>query len=571
MMKSLRMRIFVLFIVLLLIPLLLLSSIVIFIQTRSSIANQKSYLVNSMKKIGSSSQAILNDLDRASLFLIGDASVRNYLSAPKENPDITAGTIYNQLGYLYNNSGMIQAIQLLSVNGEYLNRGDLALSITEAERKRADALNGRAFWGREDGPGGNHYLYMCRLLRDTRDPRRHLGYIKIYLSQRKLDAFYRNERDQQIAYFFVDEAGGLMYSSQPEDAALPVAPELPPETLAAANGNCVDWETPEELFYLTSYRMPVNGWYVVGVSTTKALSAQLRSGILFLLSIAAACLLLCTLLALVLSRRITRPLTLVVNQMKRLEEQDFSVRVPVKGQDELAMLSSRFNHMAQRIQTLIEEVYLGGLHRKEAELRALQNQINPHFLYNTLDMVYWTAKMEKAPLTSDQIESLSRFFRLALADKGDYATVQEEIEHLRYYIILRQQSGPHFEFDLEAEEECLPRRVIKLVLQPLVENAILHGVKDRVGGRVWVHIFRQGENLCMTVEDNGAGVDPDEMSDLMAHGGEGSRGFGIKNINDRIQLAFGKPFGLRFESRPQGGTKTTVVQPFILQSPEVTT
>ena len=154
--------------------------------------------------------------------------------------------------------------------------------------------------------------------------------------------------------------------------------------------------------------------------------------------------------------------------MDTFGHQDFSTRIEVRGNDEAALVARHFNQMADQIQDLIQKVYEGTIRKKEAELKALQAQINPHFLYNTLDIAYWTAKMERASQTSEMIDSLSQFFRHALIMDDDFTTVGNEIEHLRYYIILKRQGKTSFDFELDYEEETLGCRVVKLVLQPLV-------------------------------------------------------------------------------------------------------
>lgn len=159
--------------------------------------------------------------------------------------------------------------------------------------------------------------------------------------------------------------------------------------------------------------------------------------------------------------------------------------------------------------------------------------------------------MERASQTSEMIDSLSQFFRHALIMDDDFTTVGNEIEHLRYYIILKRQGKTSFDFELDYEEETLGCRVVKLVLQPLVENAILHGISGIKDGKVEVNIFRDGETLKYEVKDNGAGIDVDDMNQLLEHVETNNRGLGIKNMNDRIKLACGDGYGLSFYNREE--------------------
>ena len=214
-----------------------------------------------------------------------------------------------------------------------------------------------------------------------------------------------------------------------------------------------------------------NGWMVYSLSIPVDIQTQTRDSLIQLLVLAALCFLLCIVIASIISRRMCRPLEEIIGNMKSLEGEQFSTRAEVRGNDEISLLARQFNRMAQKIQSLIEEVYLVNIRKKELELRALQAQVNPHFLYNTLDMIYWTAKVEHAPETSDMIESLSNFFRQALSGEDGFTTIGNEIEHLRYYVVLRQQSKKPFDFDLNVEDSLLGCRVIKSVLQMCIRDS----------------------------------------------------------------------------------------------------
>jgi two-component system sensor histidine kinase YesM len=254
--------------------------------------------------------------------------------------------------------------------------------------------------------------------------------------------------------------------------------------------------------------------------------------------------------------------------MKSIENEDFAARIEVKGQDEVARLATQFNQMASKINSLVDKVYKADIRKREAELRALQAQINPHFLYNTLDMIYWTAKMEQALETSDLINSLSHFFRSAFNPAGEYTTVSNEVEHLRYYIILLQQRKNHFDFNLEMDPDTSNCKTVKLILQPLVENSIIHGIENRENGQINILIQHRDDQLVYTVEDNGVGIDMADMEQLLANPLSSARGYGIRNVNDRISLAFGPEYGLRFLAKPEGGTIVTVVMPYLKEESE---
>ena len=556
--RGIRAKIFLLSATIILIPLMVLSLFVMGRTVTTAEKNHENYQQASMKKVGQAVETIMRELERASLFMIGDKDIRTYLSTgDKELLD----DVYNTLIYLRNNSDYIKAIQIEGANGEVLANGSMPLNITRADRERADALNGKSFWGQDEDIYGERYLYLCRLLRDTENPSHHLGTAKLYLDSRGLSDYLRSEMEPSMNYVILDEEGRLLFNTGfPEEKG----DILNYNNLLTGTGGCyrTEEQAKEDEYYLSPYGLAAGRWILCGVSGTGDVDSMISASLLLILGLSVSCFLVCAALALLVSQRILKPLSEVIRHMDTFVHQDFSTRIEVRGNDEAALVARHFNQMADQIQDLIQKVYEVTIRKKEAELKALQAQINPHFLYNTLDIAYWTAKMERASQTSEMIDSLSQFFRHALIMDDDFTTVGNEIEHLRYYIILKRQGKTSFDFELDYEEETLGCRVVKLVLQPLVENAILHGISGIKDGKVEVNIFRDGETLKYEVKDNGAGIDVDDMNQLLEHVETNNRGLGIKNMNDRIRLACGDGYGLSFYNREGKGAVITVTQPF---------
>lgn len=220
--------------------------------------------------------------------------------------------------------------------------------------------------------------------------------------------------------------------------------------------------------------------------------------------------------------------------------------------------------------------------RKQTELMALQSQINPHFLYNTLDTIRGQAVMDGNRLVADMVETLSSFFRYSISGKKNMVLLQDEITHTRNYIAIQQfRFGSRFTFDLEIEEEeeekCLNCYVPRLILQPVVENAIYHGLKDvNEGGRVSLDVALLTEELLITVSDNGQGMSVSELNELNdrvhmggiltvmpAGASRGHTGIALPNINRRIRLLFGDDYGLTVYSSPGSGTEVEIMLPLI--------
>lgn len=569
---SLQKKIFALSLLLMLIPLVLFTAFNIATATRKVEESFRSSLVFGMKKVGSVVSTMFDDVDRTSLFILGNREIMGFLLNEKEGQpayeiSITMGEVYNGLIYLKNTNRAIQSIQVAASNGRALSCGFFPQNITQEDWSHATQLHGKSFWEVDYGTGlapgsGEKNIYQGRLLRDPNGVFDAVGMVKIYLDNTVLTELFTGEEAANTSYFLMNPSGKIQFSTIPEGGPSLLEIPIDYDTLVQHQGESFLISSGDgEQFYVAPYVLEENGWAVCSVSVPVEIRGQIWGTLLQLLILVGLCFLFCYSIARIISRRLSRPLEDIVSHMKRLEDQDFSTRVAVQGNDEISVLARQFNRMTEKIQSLVEEVYLAAIHRKELELRALQAQVNPHFLYNTLDTIYWSAQMEHASETSDMIGSLSQFFRRALAGGSEFTSLENEIEHLRYYVILRQQSKRPFDFDLESDESLLSCRVIKLVLQPLVENAVLHGIRDIERGSIRVKIYAQDGDIVYTVTDNGKGLELADMDHLLEETEKDNRGFGIKNINDRIQLVYGKEYGLRFENVSTGGAKITVVQP----------
>jgi len=271
----------------------------------------------------------------------------------------------------------------------------------------------------------------------------------------------------------------------------------------------------------------------------------------------------CLLISLFFSIRILSPLKALRKSMDELEHENFDIVLSEKGNDEISLVSKSFNKMSKKLNELINEVYIVQLKQKEAELRALHEQINPHFLYNTLNTIYWICQLEKAVESGKLVQALSKLFRLSLNSGKDITTVEKEIEHLNYYILIQKARFEEaIRFQIEVEEALLKYNVVKLILQPLVENAIHHGIEKKGGeGTITVKIFREQDALVYEVEDDGIGADVNELYGLLHKVQDENRGFGLKSVNDRIRFHYGAEYGLEFYSETKKGMKVVVRQP----------
>lgn len=302
------------------------------------------------------------------------------------------------------------------------------------------------------------------------------------------------------------------------------------------------------------------------------LSHELRLemlGIVVLLGIAAY------LLAYRISRSTLERISRLAKTMETVEQGDVMTRLDPEGSDEIAQLMDGFNRMMDRIDRLMEERVEYARQIKHLELKALQAQINPHFLYNSLDIINCTAISRNVPEISRMVRSLGQFYRASLSQGKEVIPLEDEIRHAQLYVDIqnmRFDGRIHVEWDLDGSAgRC---QVIKIILQPLIENAIIHGIFETPSktGTIRVRTKREGGVLRITIRDDGAGMDDAtrlaNFSPTPPGGAEAKGGYGVRNICDRLRIIYGEPYGLFCESAPGQGTAVTVLLPAVDPVPD---
>lgn len=280
-----------------------------------------------------------------------------------------------------------------------------------------------------------------------------------------------------------------------------------------------------------------------------------------------AVILIITIMTAAMSRSVSRPIKKLVETTELVARGDFAARVESREGDEISALTDSFNSMAGRIGELVNNIKAEQLMLRDTELKLLQAQINPHFLYNTLDTIIWLAEGKRNDEVVEMVSSLSDFFRTTLSEGRDYITIKEEESHIRSYLEIQQfRYRDIMEYEIHIPEELGDYSILKLTLQPLVENALYHGVKNKRGmGKITVLGEKQEDKILLAVEDNGIGMDGDTLERLRkrvkGNVGDGEGNFGLTNVDERIRLRYGKEYGLRIFSQYQQGTRVEVLLP----------
>lgn len=265
------------------------------------------------------------------------------------------------------------------------------------------------------------------------------------------------------------------------------------------------------------------------------------------------------------SNSITVRIRRLQKHMKASTATGFNIEPLENGRDEIGELTRSFDIMAGKINGLLQEQYRLGYEIQNLELRVLQSLINPHFLYNTLDMIYWMSMKNHVPEISGAVKSLSKFYKLSLGHGEDIVTLSKELDHVKAYVDIQNMRFENkITLKLEIPPELYGCQVIKIILQPLVENAILHGIRERKKGygTICIRAAAADDMLKITLEDDGVGMSQEQLSQLLQKPGK-NKGYGVWNINERIRLTYGNDYGLCFSSTLNEGTTVTLSLPYI--------
>ena len=530
--------------------------------------------LNTVRQVGERVEAIFQDAHDLSLFLIRNDDVRKFFML--ENADgVTEAKariiqLNNELMYLLSTKPYIYSIYFKGFNGISTDTRNSSNPIDPDIEEELIRLKGGYIWdiGNIINYGGmeTKVFSLMRVYNDMNYIPNRLAIMKINIDEQEISQIYSSEiTGENDEYFIINNDNNIISSIDKGKVGTKLNSQIV-GNIPKHNKEGYFQEVVNGNDYLITYYYIDNMDYtIVNTVPLKELLKDNSVIQIAMLEVAGLSFIVCVLFAFLFSTYVLQPLKNMCAQMKKVENEDFDVQVNCKRNDEIAMLGRSFNKMSLKLKELINQVYLVNIKQKEAELAALHAQINPHFLYNTLDTIYWVSRKEKAPETGKLIEALAKLFRLSLNNGKELILLNSEVEHLKNYLVIQKKRyGNSIKFSLDIEEELLDCKVLKLILQPLLENAIVHGIDKKEGkGNINVTIKKSDGNIIYEIVDDGIGIDVDEAYSLLENTTESNKGIGIKNINDRLKLSFGDQYGLQFFHAEGGGTKVVVLHPYI--------
>ena len=358
----------------------------------------------------------------------------------------------------------------------------------------------------------------------------------------------------QHGYCFIqDTEGNLIYHPQQQLIYSGLKEEMTGELKSLPDGS----HTRSNVIY-TIHTLENCNWRVVGVSyvdelITGRVEGMIRICVILLLLV----LVTAVLVGILFSRLFAMPAKRLTGAMEAFEQDTENFQfVTVRGTSEISALSDSFGHMVVRIQELMEQVRQEEITLRKTELNALQAQINPHFLYNTLDSIAWMCEEDRTKEAVEMVNALARLFRISISRGHELITLEREVEHAKSYLkIQNYRYKNQFTYAFDVEESCLSYLCNKITLQPIIENAIYHGIDRMVDeGCIQICIEEEETAIRMTVTDNGVGMSKEQCEEILHREAGDRTGIGIKNVNDRIRIYFGEEYGLHITSELDEGT-----------------
>ncbi|MDE6973040.1 MAG: sensor histidine kinase [Lachnospiraceae bacterium] len=503
-----------------------------------------------------------------------------------KNVDLLAKeeTVNSEMTLLYdNNKDAVSNIALLSKDGELL-------TAVPAARLKPDLDVTREEWFKDtlEHPENLHFsmphvqnifdnsenqyrwvITLSRAVEITEGTSTAQGVLLIDMTYSSLQYMLDNILlgDQGYLYL-ISSGGGLIY--HPKMQLIDVG--LEEENIRAAStyrdGNYREtWQGKERDIIVKT--VGYTGWKIIGVVPEQGFTLNGVKTQLFMVFVVAFFLFLLAVINAYISSKITAPIKELEKSVNALEAGELDTDIDIGGSYEIQHLGRSIGEMARRIQVLMEDIVAQHESKRKSEFDTLQSQINPHFLYNTLDIIVWMIENEQKQEAVKIVTALARFFRISLSKGKSIIPVGDELEHVRNYLTIQQKRFKNkFTYRIQAEDEVLSLASLKLMLQPLVENAIYHGMEFMDGdGEILVKAELKDEGLCFTIADNGLGMTEKQVEGLLtgetkSTSGKGS-GIGVKNVNERIRLYFGEGYGLTIISEPDEGTAIKIRLPAV--------
>lgn len=585
--KSIHSKIFLTFVLVLLLPVVIVSvsSYLISVQILKNKVSD-SYIETAMF-IGNGIEQDLYKLEQLNDFIYTNTKNYTYLMEHYNSTD-ESYLDFKSLNDSFDNyfsyvglSPYISIIALLGNNNALFLYGNESIQISSQSMQHSDwydntlALNGKINWMgmREVNTmtGGKRMVVaFARVIKDA-DFTRPIGISFVAVDNQFFSNSLRKANmDLSNEILLLDGAGRTVYRTGSEKVNQ--AFEDMDQLQGDSGGSYISTEQGEK--YLVAYQyISRYDWWVVEKIPYSELIKDNQNIFYATLWICSICFLLFAVIMYFISSAIVKPIKMLTRTMRGVRNGNLNVRSGLKGEDEMGVLGQSFDYMLDQINELIASIVNEQNLKRDAEYKALQAQINPHFLYNTLNTIRWMAIIKKEDSIKAVVEALGRLLRNTTGKMDSYISVKEELDNLEDYVFIQKlRYREKFEVNYDIHSDCLDCQCIKFMLQPLVENAIFHGIEPKEGrGTIWIRAELDNNLLIFHVRDDGVGM-PRQQIDIILYGASDERnrfnGIGIKNIDDRIKMEYGSLYGVEIDSKENEYTDFKLTLPIKNKPPD---
>ncbi|WP_328803709.1 sensor histidine kinase [Paenibacillus puerhi] len=564
---SLRRKLSLFMLITTLLPLISLGCFAYIISSRSTEEKTKQSGINTLAQMGAKLRFIVKDVENMSIYLIGQQDIQEGMKGQAEDAQARARILGTMTNLVYSKS-YISSITIYPVDGKEpistsaSYSSELKLDFTQVREKQ---WTGR--YGIENYAGSRQVISFIRPLRSVNNYDLTFGWLVISLDEEAVSRNWTEPRlnEGQGQVILLNEKAEILSATDKrllaEQEPFPAAELI--RSMGSGSG-ALTYGERQDRKTLLHYRDEATGWTLVGVIPFDLYWAENR----FILVLTGAAVIVSVLLTVGLTlfvvQRVTNPLRALTRLLSKINPDEPLPTYPIGAADEIGRLAASYNRLGTHIESLKKRLILQESRKKEADMRALQAQINPHFLYNTLSSIHWIALMEDQQRIAEMVGALSDFLRFSLNRGKEYCSVDQELAHIRNYAVVQSIRFPdEFEVDYTVDEELGSVYMLKLLLQPLVENAMIHGIQKKGRkGQISIHVERQGADMSFIVLDDGAGMSEERLEQVRSSMHPSSPGepasdasYGLRNVHERLLLHYGPDAGLQIESREGVGTR----------------
>lgn len=584
--KSLKSKLSLLLLIAIIFPLLATGIVSYWIASNLTEEKEKQSGMNTLQQISDKLDFIISDVENMSVFIIGQKDIQNYL----DNEQLDISEYSQNIAFLMNLVSSKKYISNITITSDLghptmSNTNVLHSGLPELLKSNEAYYKSNIKWWTplyENQTTDNGLRRVISLVRPIRSigKLQPIGNLSISIDEAEVRRILRDAGWEKKGFIWlVDQDNRILSSQNGEELTHPLNELIPSLGKLQGTEGVMDYTAGRESNTILYYSLPSLNWKIVGVIPTKVYTAQneyVLTLTAFALGIAA---LLAVALVLYFITWVTRPLTELTRRLTDINPDEPIPTIEVKSVDEVGLLLHSYNKLSNRIERLKSQLKQDEVMKRGADFQALQAQINPHFLYNTLSSIHWIALMNKDMQVAEMVGTLSDFLRFSLNKGEEFCSVHQEVAHAQNYIrIMSKRFDDKFDWKFYIDSDLHDRSMLKLLLQPLIENSIMHGLNNKNRGRIYVHGERKGDSMAFVVEDNGIGMDEEKLENIrrqlsaMAGGGDGKpepikSGYGLGNVHRRLQLHYESESGLHIESEPGAGTRISFIIPILEDLP----